>query len=48
VQNETEPPAERQTEIQALETSEAYTIQHEMLLYLKIWEMDAFIKNYTS
>ena len=36
--------AEREAEIRALETSEAYSIQHEMLLYLKIWEMDAFIK----
>lgn len=36
--------AEREAEIRALETEEAYSIQHEMLLYLKIWEMDAFIK----
>jgi len=35
---------ERIDEIRGLEKSEAYTVQHEMLIYLKIWEMDAFIK----
>jgi len=31
--------------IQALENAEAFSIQQEMLIYLKIWESDAFIKS---
>jgi len=36
--------AERDEEIRALTKTEEYSIQHEMLIYLKIWEMDLFIK----
>jgi len=32
--------------IQELENAEAYSIQQEMLIYLKIWESDAFIKSF--
>jgi hypothetical protein len=35
---------ERNDEIQALAKKEAYSVQHEMQLYNKIWEMDLFIK----
>lgn len=31
-------------QIHQLESDETYSIQHEMLIYLKIWESDAFIK----
>ncbi|TSJ39654.1 hypothetical protein FO440_18100 [Mucilaginibacter corticis] len=32
-------------ELKKLEDDEAYSIQNEMLIYLKIWESDAFIKS---
>lgn len=41
---EAEYSAERQEEIDNLRDKEAYSIQMEMLLYLKVWESDAFIK----
>lgn len=41
---EVEWSADRQEEIDNLRDGEAYTIQMEMLLYLKMWESDAFIK----
>jgi hypothetical protein len=33
-------------QIKELEAEEAYSIQQEMLIYLKIWESDAFIKSF--
>lgn len=36
----------RISEIQALENAEAYSVQQEMLIYLKIWESDSFIKSF--
>jgi hypothetical protein len=36
--------ANRLLQIHQLESDETYSIQHEMLIYLKIWESDAFIK----
>jgi hypothetical protein len=35
---------ERQKEIDELTKIESYSIQMEMLIYLKIWEADLFIK----
>ena len=35
----------RMSKITELENMEAYSIQQEMLIYLKIWESDAFIKS---
>jgi hypothetical protein len=37
---------ERSSEINALVIEEAYSIQQEMLIYQKIWEMDSFIKKF--
>jgi hypothetical protein len=37
---------ERAYEIEKLAEKEANSIQYEMLIYLKIWEMDSFIKKY--
>jgi hypothetical protein len=36
----------RISQIQELEKDEGYSIQQEMLIYLKIWESDAFIKSF--
>lgn len=37
---------ERQIDIELLKKQECYTIQLEMLIYLKIWESDTFIKRF--